>query len=268
MTRSPLPLAGETEPDIPLYTGDIDADAWVLLRGGLAERITGGLSYPSKMDCPAWGISATRCRIGSILARQENTVCAGCDAMKGTFRATNVADKLVLLNDARDTQTAGFGTNDFSASMIEDQRLVLANLLDDDLCDLRKKYRNNIKMVENYFDLAELRKPSSDSDAQFAFNGAVEAGMTSAVPVPDRLVLSANAACVFSNKSNLTDLQFFFSANASAADNPVKTTVSPMETVQATAAESGWAPGAKFVIVKNTGTVTAEFELFVTEAVV
>lgn len=94
MTRSPLPLAGASEPDIPLYAGDIDTDAWALLRGGLAERITGGLSYPSKMDCPAWGISATRCRIGSVLARQENTVCAGCYAMKGTFRAKNVADKL------------------------------------------------------------------------------------------------------------------------------------------------------------------------------
>ena len=30
-----------------------------------------------------------------------------------------------------------------------------------------------------------------------------------------------------------------------------------METVEPNAAESGWAPGAKFVIVKNLGTVTA-----------
>jgi hypothetical protein len=94
VTRSPLPLAGETTPEIPLYAGDIDADAWGLMRGKLAEEITGGLSYPSKMDCPAWGISATRCRIGSVLARQENTVCHACYAMKGTFRAKNVTDKL------------------------------------------------------------------------------------------------------------------------------------------------------------------------------
>lgn len=94
MTRLTLPLAGPPEPDIPLYTGDIDADAWALLRGGLAERITGGLSYPSKMDCPAWGISATRCRVGSVLARQENTICRSCYAMKGTFRAKTVAAKL------------------------------------------------------------------------------------------------------------------------------------------------------------------------------
>lgn len=94
MTRLDLPLVGETPLDIPLYTGDIDRDAWQLLRGGLAEQITGGLSWPSKMDCPAWGISATRCRIGSILARQPNSVCHGCYALKGTFRASNVVDKL------------------------------------------------------------------------------------------------------------------------------------------------------------------------------
>lgn len=94
MPRLALPLAGHTEPEIPLYTGDIDADAWELMRGKLAEEITGGLSYPSKMDCPAWGISATRCRVGSILAKQENTVCRSCYAMKGTFRAKNVTDKL------------------------------------------------------------------------------------------------------------------------------------------------------------------------------
>lgn len=94
VTHLALPLAGATDPEIPLYAGDIDADAWALLRGGRAEEITGGLSYPSKMDCPAWGISATRCRIGSALARRENTVCAACYALKGTFRAKNVAAKL------------------------------------------------------------------------------------------------------------------------------------------------------------------------------
>ena len=181
--------------------------------------------------------------------------------------AVNVAAKLVLLNNARNTQTQGFGTNVFTASMIEDQRLVLANLLDDNLCSLKIKYRSNIKMVENFFDLAELRKPSSDADSRFAFSGAVEAGVTAAVPVPDKLTLSANANCVFGNKSNVAELQFFFSVNASAADNPVKVTVLSMETVQSSAAESGWAPGAKFVIIKNVGDVTAEFELSVTEAV-
>lgn len=94
VTRLELPTAGDDPPEVPLYTGDIDADAWALMRGKLAEEITGGLSYPSKMDCPAWGISATRCRVGAVLAQQANTVCRSCYALKGTFRATNVTAKL------------------------------------------------------------------------------------------------------------------------------------------------------------------------------
>jgi hypothetical protein len=181
--------------------------------------------------------------------------------------AKNVAARMVILQEARDTQTEGFGTNVFTAAMIEDQRIVLADLMDDILCDLKKKYRKNIKMVENFFDLTELRKPSSDADARFAFKGVVETNMTAAVPIPEKLQLSANAACVFSNLSSLTELQFFFSPNASAADNPVKSSVVAMQAVETNAAEAGWAPGTKFIIVKNIGTVTAEFELQVTEAI-
>ncbi|MFO0824964.1 MAG: hypothetical protein U0792_17895 [Gemmataceae bacterium] len=94
MPRQELSLAGQSSPEIPLYTGDIERDAWDLMRGRLAEEITGGLAFPSKMDCPAWGISATRCRIGSLLAKEPGTVCASCYAMKGTFRTGKVSDKL------------------------------------------------------------------------------------------------------------------------------------------------------------------------------
>jgi hypothetical protein len=182
--------------------------------------------------------------------------------------AADVAAKLELLNEARQEQTTEFGRKEFTASMIEDQRLVLANLMDDNLCQLKVKYRSNIKMVENYFDLTELRKASTDSDARFAANGAVEAGATSAVAVPDKLVLGANTACSFMNKSNSNELQFFFSANASAADSPNKASVLANESLDTTAAEVGWAPGMRYLIVKNPGTVTAEFELMVVEAVV
>ncbi|MBI1227156.1 MAG: hypothetical protein GC192_18135 [Bacteroidetes bacterium] len=181
--------------------------------------------------------------------------------------AADVAAKIVLLNDARTTQTESFGANVFTASMIEDQRLVLADLLDDNLCDLKKKYRKNIKMVENFYDLTELRKSSNDNDSRFTSNGAVEPGMTAAVAVSSKLKLSANDSCIFVNKSNLAELQFFFSANASAADNPVHTNVLAMQSAQTNAAESGWTPGANFIIIKNMGTVTAEYELMVTEAV-
>jgi hypothetical protein len=79
---------------VPLYRGDIEADLRLVARNRLAETITGGLSLTSKMPCPSWGISATRCRIGQALARQEDTVCSGCYALRGRYRFAAVQDKL------------------------------------------------------------------------------------------------------------------------------------------------------------------------------
>lgn len=63
------------------------ADLHTVSRSRLAETITGGLFWPGKMgSAPAWGIPATRCNIGSILAKQPGTVCNDCYATKGTFR--------------------------------------------------------------------------------------------------------------------------------------------------------------------------------------
>lgn len=87
-----LPLI--SEPEVPLYRGDMDADLRVVSRNRLAATITGGLSYPSKMPCPAWGISAARCRIGQALARREGTVCHDCYAMRGTYGFASVQAKL------------------------------------------------------------------------------------------------------------------------------------------------------------------------------
>jgi hypothetical protein len=55
-----------------------------------AEEIGGKLSWPSKMDVVAWGIPATRCRVGSLLAQREGTTCSDYYAMKGTFRFKGV----------------------------------------------------------------------------------------------------------------------------------------------------------------------------------
>src|SRR2546430_2351554 len=70
------------------------ADLRVVSRNRLAETITGGLSVTSKMPCPSWGISAARCRIGSVLAQKVNTVCSACYAMRGTYQFPNVQKKL------------------------------------------------------------------------------------------------------------------------------------------------------------------------------
>lgn len=179
----------------------------------------------------------------------------------------DVEAKLALLKEARQVQQEQFGKTGFSSGKVEAQRVVLANLLDDDLCDLKKLYRSNPGMVEKFFDLSLLRKPANDTEAIFQHSGTVEAGATTAVPVPAKLTMSANAVCTFANKSNLAELAFFFSANASAGDNPLKTTVLPNESAEGTAAESGWAPGTNYIIVKNPGSVTAEYELMVVEGV-
>lgn len=69
-------------------------DLRTVSRNRLAETITGGLSFTSKMPCPSWGISATRCRIGQVLAQREGTVCHGCYALRGRYRFSSVQDKL------------------------------------------------------------------------------------------------------------------------------------------------------------------------------
>ncbi len=80
--------------EIPLYDGNVEEDLKQVSRAGLAEKITGGLSVTEKMPCPSWGISATRCQMGAVLAKREGTVCSDCYALKGRYRFGKVQDKL------------------------------------------------------------------------------------------------------------------------------------------------------------------------------
>ncbi len=77
------------EPEIPLYTGDIEADMREMT-GSKAFEHGGKLSLPSKMDVPAWAIPASTCKTGSKLAEVSGSVCEGCYAKKGTMRFKNV----------------------------------------------------------------------------------------------------------------------------------------------------------------------------------
>ncbi len=93
MPRLSLPVAGEKEPEPPLYEGDqaqLDRDIVFVSRKRMAEKIVGGFSKPSKMPCYAWGLPASRCRIGSVLAQKPNTTCSECYALKNLFRMGNV----------------------------------------------------------------------------------------------------------------------------------------------------------------------------------
>jgi hypothetical protein len=71
-----------------------------------AEAIVGGpLGRPSKMPCPAWGISAVECRRGSLLRGKPNTVCSSCYARRGHYTGGSVETaherRLEALGDPR-----------------------------------------------------------------------------------------------------------------------------------------------------------------------
>ena len=55
-----------------------------------AKEITGGLSTPSKMPGPAYNLPATQCITGAKLQAVPGSVCAGCYALKGRYRFSNV----------------------------------------------------------------------------------------------------------------------------------------------------------------------------------
>ena len=59
-----------------------------------AKAITGGLSAPSKMPGPAYNLPAAACITGAKLVNVPGSVCAGCYALKGRYRFSNVKEAL------------------------------------------------------------------------------------------------------------------------------------------------------------------------------
>jgi len=59
-----------------------------------AKEITGGLSKPSKMPGPAYNLPAQACVTGAKLVQIPGSVCAGCYALKGRYRFSNVRQAL------------------------------------------------------------------------------------------------------------------------------------------------------------------------------
>ena len=55
-----------------------------------ANKITGGLSKPSKMPGPAYNLPAQACITGAKLVKIPDSVCAGCYALKGRYNFSNV----------------------------------------------------------------------------------------------------------------------------------------------------------------------------------
>src|SRR3954468_24245410 len=92
--KLPLPLAGERR-KVPRYDErNMARDLALVARNQVADTITGGLSWPRKMPCAAWGLPAEECKTGSKLAQVEGTVCRVCYALKGNFVRDAVRAKL------------------------------------------------------------------------------------------------------------------------------------------------------------------------------
>lgn len=59
------------------------------------EQRVGTLSHPSKMPGPAWGIPASFCKTGNVLAKVPGTPCSVCYARKGRYVFPNVYEAQV-----------------------------------------------------------------------------------------------------------------------------------------------------------------------------
>lgn len=89
-----LTILQETSPcqltqtdEIPLYSGDLEADLLLIGSRKQAMEIVGGLSKPSKMPCYTYNLPASKCKTGAKLATIPGSVCFGC------YAADNVAWK-------------------------------------------------------------------------------------------------------------------------------------------------------------------------------
>ncbi len=59
-----------------------------------AQKITGGLSHPSKMPCMAFAISAKICITGRKLYAIAGSVCSKCYALRGRYTLPSVLVRL------------------------------------------------------------------------------------------------------------------------------------------------------------------------------
>ena len=51
-----------------------------------AKKITGGLTYTTKMPGPSYNTPASRCQVGSALRKIPGSVCSSCYALKGNYK--------------------------------------------------------------------------------------------------------------------------------------------------------------------------------------
>ncbi len=80
-----------------------------------AWSVVGGLSNPSKMPCSGYSLPASACKMGAMMSKNPNSICAKCYAKKGMYRFGNVkralARRLESLKDPRWVSAMSFLVN-------------------------------------------------------------------------------------------------------------------------------------------------------------
>jgi hypothetical protein len=78
-----------------LGTGLLAGGTMQALPTDVLERLTGGLSAPSKMPGYSYSLPAKDCILGSRLQRVPGSICADCYALKNFYEMTTVQEALV-----------------------------------------------------------------------------------------------------------------------------------------------------------------------------
>lgn len=189
----------------------------------------------------------------------------GPHASLATVKA-DVEAKYAILLAARDEQKQAVQNATNASNQLEKSRVTVAQHLYKNLGTLMAKYFLEPTEVEQFYNLSLIRRASNESDGMFNQGSTVNPGSSLVIPVPKKFELSINANFIIANSGGGSELQFFFADSASMAVSEQKATVLPGESVEATAGEMGWSTERTILIVKNMGSITAEYELTATEA--
>ncbi len=179
----------------------------------------------------------------------------------------DVDAKYAILVAARDVQKQAMQNVSSASIEVEKQRTTMGQYLYKDLGLLMAKFFMDPTEVVQFYNLSLLRRSSSEADGQFNLGGTVNPGSSLVVSVPKKFELSINVSFLIANSEGGSELHFFFADSASTADSAQKATILPGESLEATAGEMGWSTERNILIVKNAGSLTAEYEMTVTEAV-
>lgn len=178
----------------------------------------------------------------------------------------DVEAKYAILVAARDAQKQAMQNASNAAFDLEKQHVTLGHHLYKNLGTLMAKYFMEPTEVQQFYNLTLIRRASTDSDGIFNQGSPVNPGSSLVVTVPKKFAMSINANFLIANSEGGSELHFYFADSASTSDSAQKATVLPGESVEATAGEMGWSTERTILIVKNAGTLTAEYELTATEA--